>query len=169
MTTIINILKPKIEIEIFDCSSEKEKVWNIFKNHHYLSQSLNKSSRCFLACWNGVPVGFQAVLPMPCGTLKNAWRGHRCVVLADYQGLGIGNRLSEWAGETLLKEGKRYFSKTANIKMGRYRDSSLKWKPTNKNKKNRKSAELKDNYNNLINKTLLEKRLCYSHEYIGTK
>jgi GNAT superfamily N-acetyltransferase len=169
MMKISYIKKPKINIEIFDCSSEKESVWNIFKNHHYLTSNLNKSSRCFLACWNKVPVGFYAVLAMPSGTLKNAWRGHRLVVLSDYQGLGIGNRLSEWVANKLISEGKRFFAKTANIKLGEYRNKSSNWKKTSKNKKTRKNSELKNNYNNLINNNIFEKRVCYSHEYIGEK
>lgn len=159
--------KPSINLEIFDCSSLKENVWDLFKQHHYLTSKLNKSSRCFLACWKKNPVAFYAVLPMPSGTIKNAWRGHRLVVLSDYQGLGIGNKFSEWVADLLLKENKRFFCKTANIKLGEYRNKSKKWKPTSKNKKSRKSTELKYNYNNLINKNILEKRLCYSHEYIG--
>ena len=163
------IKRPKIKIEIHDCGSDKQRIWDLFKHHHYLTSNLNKSSRCFLATWNGVAVGFYAVLAMPHGTIKNAWRGHRLVVLADYQGLGIGNRLAEWVADRLLSEGKRFFAKTANIKLGEYRNNSPKWKPTNKNKKTRKASELKDNYNNLIDKSLLEKRLCYSHEFIGFK
>jgi hypothetical protein len=164
---IKNFCKPEIKIEIFDCSLEKDKMWSLFKRHHYLTSNLNKSSRCFLACWNNVPVGFYAVLSMPSGTLKNAWRGHRLVVLSDYQGLGIGNRLSEWVGNLLLSEGKRFFCKTANMKLGEYRNKSPKWKPTSKNKKPRKSQEVSKNYNNLVDFSFLEKRICYSHEYIG--
>lgn len=41
--------------------------------------------------------------------LRGWWRGHRIVVLPDYQGLGIGNRMVEIGAEQLWKrEGKRY-------------------------------------------------------------
>lgn len=106
---------------------------------------------------------------MPCGSIKNAWRGHRLVVLSDYQGLGIGNRLSEYVAQILLDDDKRFFAKTANIKLGKYRDNSPIWKPTSKNRKYRKASELTGNYNNLIDTSLLQKRLCYSHEYIGER
>lgn len=165
----IKIKKPIIILDIYDCNSDKLNIWNLFKKEHYLTTNINKSSRCFLACWGDIPVAFYAVISMPSGTIKNAWRGHRLVVLSDYQGLGIGNRLSEWVAELLLAEGKRFFAKTANIKLGEYRNNSIKWKMTNKNKKKRKSAELKNNYNNLINTSILEKRVCYSHEYIGAE
>jgi GNAT superfamily N-acetyltransferase len=159
--------KPVIKLDIFDCNGRKLDVWEGFKAHHYLTGGLNKSSRCFMACWNDAPVGFYAVLPMPCGSIKNAWRGHRLVVISDYQGLGIGNRLSEWVAELLTSEGKRFFAKTANVKLGRYRDKSDRWRGTSKNGRVRKATELSGNYNNLINKDLLEKRVCFSHEYVG--
>jgi GNAT superfamily N-acetyltransferase len=161
--------KPEIKIEIFDCNSEKDKVWNIFKNHHYLTAKLNKSAHCYLACWNEIPVGFVSALAMPSGTVKNAWRGHRMVVLPDYQGLGIGNRLSEWMGDKLLSEGKRYFCKTANAKLGMYRDKSQKWKKTSKHKKKLYEKDIINDTKALFKKDLYLKRVCYAHEYIGNK
>lgn len=165
--TIKRIEKPTIKLQIYDCNSDKDLVWEIFKPHHYLTAKLNKSAHCFLAYWNDVPVAFNSILTMPSGTLKNAWREHRLVVLSDYQGLGIGNRLSEWVGELLIQQGKRFFSKTANIKLGEYRSKSDKWKATSKNKKVRKTSEIIKNYNNLVDTSIFSKRLCYSHEYIG--
>jgi len=168
MVTFKPIIKPTIKIEILDCSSKKVEVWNLFKRQHYLTGNLNKSSRCFLACWNGIPVGFYAVLAMPCGSIKRAWRGHRLVVLADYQGLGIGNRLAEWVAQTLVSEDKRFFAKTANIKLGEYRNNSPKWRPTSKNMIRRKDhlKSKRNNYNNIVNKDLCM-RICYSHEYVN--
>lgn len=167
MIIVRNIEKPKIKIEIFECLDQKREVWNLFKRHHYLSGELNISARCFLACWNGVPVGFCAVLAMPSGTVKNAWREHRLVVLADYQGLSIGNRLSEYVAQMLVNDGKRFFSKTANIKMGRYRDNSPKWRKTTKHKKRLSPKDMLNDSKALINKDLYLKRVCYTHEYIG--
>ena len=99
-----------------------------------------------------------------------AWREHRLVVLSDYQGMGIGNAMSECVGEILLSEGKRFFSKTANSKLGESRGQRKQWKPTSKNKKARKDhvKSTRSNYNNMVN-TKLSLRVCYSHEYIGGK
>jgi len=167
MTTIGYIRKPEIKIEIFDCSTSKIPVWNLFKHHHYLTANLNKSARCFLACWNGTPVAFESVLALPSGTLKNAWREHRLVVLSDYQGLGIGNRLSEWVGDLLRSEGKRFFSKTANIKLGLYRDSSPKWRKTSKHKKKLYNKDIVNDVKALFNAEMYLRRVCFAHEYIG--
>ena len=59
-----------------------------------------------MATWNGEPVAFRAVLPL--FGKKNRWRGHRLVVLPDYQGLGIGMSVSEAIGDLYLAEGMRY-------------------------------------------------------------
>ena len=134
-----------------------------------MSATLNKSARCFVAYLWGNPVAFNAVIPYPSGTVQNAFRGHRLVVIPDYQGMGIGNNLSEATAEMYLREGKRYFAKTANAKLGRYRNKSLKWRPTSKNNMRRADVVMRDdihNYNNLHNKDLAM-RLCFSHEYVG--
>ena len=131
-------LRPTINIEVFEIFKEdKVMMWNLFKKHHYLTEKLNKASRCFISKWENKIVGFDSILPMPSGTLKNAWREHRLVILSDFQGLGIGNVLSETIGQILLKKGKRFYSKTANKKLGCYRDKSPIWKGTATNHKNR--------------------------------
>ena len=88
-------------------------------------------------------------------------------MLCDYQGLGFGNAMSEFVGEYLLRKNKRFFSKTANIKLGEYRNNSKKWRKTAKNMQSRSDLLcLKKNYKNIANSNLFD-RVCYSHEYIG--
>jgi ABC-type lipoprotein export system ATPase subunit/GNAT superfamily N-acetyltransferase len=165
--------KPTIRIEVHPAKPE---AWSIFSKHHYLTGDLNKSARCWIATWDGVIVGFAAALSMPSGSLKNAWRGHRTVILPDFQGLGIGVRLSDSIGEIMLAGGYRYFSKSAHPRMCHYRNNSAKWKPTSKN------GRLRTDYkagNRVREKTgnkhhhkaeyveFHADRLCCSHEYIG--
>ena len=152
--------RPKIALEIERCDSSW---WHAFKDHHYLSDNLNKSARCFLARWNKTPVGFVSVLPMPSGTLKNAWRESRTVILPDYQGIGLGVRLSDAVAQMYLEEGKRYYSKTAHPRMGEYRNTSKLWRPTVKNMKKRHDYTLKHDSTRMQHAN----RYCYSHEYIG--
>ena len=69
--------------------------WTIFARHHYLTAELHRAARCFCAFIDGRPVAFHSYLPFV-GRLKDrrlAMRGHRSVVLPDYQGCGIGNAL----------------------------------------------------------------------------
>jgi len=163
--------KPKLELDVYEIPKGfKEKYWRIFKKHHYLGDKLNVSARCWVAYLWGNPVAFNSVLAMPSGSLKRAWREHRLVVLSDYQGMGIGNNMSECIGEILMREDKRFFSKTANIKLGEYRNSKEQWRPTSKNgiarKDMIKALERGKGYNNIVNSKLCH-RICYSHEYIG--
>ena len=154
--------RPDVHLSIERCDKGW---WSVFKKHHYLSDDLNKSSRCYLAKWNGNPVGFVSVLPMPSGTLKNAWREHRVVVFPDYQGVGIGVRLSDAIAQMYVDEGKRYYSKTAHPRMGEYRNRSKLWKPTVKNMKTRQ--DYKAGHDRKYSSMAHADRLCYSHEYIN--
>jgi GNAT superfamily N-acetyltransferase len=136
----------------------------MFKNHHYLDDKISKATRCWIGVWNGNIVCFGASMAMPSGSIKNTWRGHRTVVLPDYQGMGIGVRFSNAIAQLHLDDGKRYFSRTAHPRMGFYRENSPLWKPTSKNKKLRTDVK----HINMFNDHYIDnKRVCFSHEYIG--
>lgn len=156
---------PEITLEILPCDWKE---WDSFKDHHYLSGEINKSAWCWVAKWNGVVVGFAAAIAFPNGAMKNAWRGHRTVILPDFQGLGIGVRLSDAIAQIMVSQGKRYFSKTSHVRMGEYRERHLNWKPTSKNKKARPDYKSdRGDYNNMGKlKHLHVNRVCYSHEYV---
>jgi len=157
--------RPEIKLEIVPCST---KAWSIFSKHHYLTSDINKSARCWLVLWEGELVGFTSILAFPNGNFKSAWREHRTVVLPDFQGLGIGVRVSDAIGEMVIASKGRYFSKTAHSRMGEYREKSVSWRATSKNKKDRQDYAVtgtvtkEDRYKGKhIN------RVCYSHEYVG--
>jgi GNAT superfamily N-acetyltransferase len=109
-------------------------------------------------------IGFSATITLPSGTLKNAWRGHRTVILPDFQGMGIGVRFSNAIGQIHIEQGHRYFSRTSHPRMIYYRENSTLWKPTSKHKKLRKDVNGDNTYKNHIYDN---KRLCGSFEYIG--
>lgn len=90
--------------------------WRMFRGHHYLSAELSPSARVFLASvtldGDERVAGFFSILP----SMGHAgwWRGHRNVVLPDYQGLGIGNAMIEVTAEALWsREAKRYRETTS--------------------------------------------------------
>jgi GNAT superfamily N-acetyltransferase len=158
------VRRPAIHIQLLPC---KVAAWEAFSDHHYLDGNINKSSRCWLAIWGGVVVGFASCIAFPSGNWKNGWRGHRTVILPDFQGLGIGTRVSDAVGEMILAEGGRYFSKTSNHRMGGYRNHSPKWRATSKNGRDRQ-----DYASGRITKESGHSwrhidRVCYSHEYMG--
>lgn len=168
-----------IILEINQCAKQ---IWSMFAKYHYLSSELNTSADCYIVSWNKLPVAFASILTMP-GRFGNDTRTcvseHRIVVLPDYQGMGIGNRISEYFGELYLSQGYRYFGKTANPRMGEHRQRSDKWRATTSNLKSVKSKndidmeKLKKTLRPLGRNCSVESalntltRLCYSHEYIG--
>lgn len=156
--------RPQIKLEVVPCSSE---AWTIFSKHHYLNHNLNKSARCWMVTWNDTLVGFSSALAFPNGNMKNAWREHRTVVLPDYQGLGIGVRVSDAVAQMFKDCGCRYFSKTSHPRMGGYRESSSMWKPTSKNKKARKDYDPTKKTKEDGHKMKHANRICFSHEFIG--
>ena len=164
--------RESIKLALHSCSYKQ---WDMFKKHHYLSGEINKASSCYVADINGYPVAFVASLAFPFGGgAGHTWREHRLCVLPDFQGIGIGNAVSEAIAQGYLEKGIRYFSKTANPRCGEHRDRSKLWKPTSHNHSAR-SDYIKDGQARGKNKHSMtddlqfihSKRWCYSHEYIG--
>jgi ABC-type Mn2+/Zn2+ transport system ATPase subunit len=116
--------RPPIELEIVRVHSS---MWTLFKPHHYLSGKLHPSSKCFLALYEGRPAAFIAALPFPHPT-RPGWREHRCVCLPEFQGVGIGNAVSEFVAGIFADLGKPYFSTTSHPAMIRHRAKSPLWK-----------------------------------------
>ena len=92
-----------------------------------MSADLNKASTCFILLFDGEPAVFTAVLPFPHPKVKNVWKEHRTVCLPDYQGLGLGNMLSEFVGEWLNNKGKKFRSVTSHPAMIHHRYKSDCW------------------------------------------
>lgn len=163
--------RPAIELVLHQCSVDD---WGMFQKHHYLSGQINRASSCVMAEENGYPVAFVASLAFPFKGCTNAWREHRLVVLPDFQGIGIGNALSEAVAESYLVRDCRYFSKTTNPRCGEHRDHSPLWRPTSHNHKKRldymKDGEVRQHSKYAMSEELQKihaNRVCYSHEYIG--
>lgn len=161
--TVGRPLRPRIEIDVYEGDRA---AWPVFRPHHYLSASILSSARVFTAYWEGNLVGFSSSIAMPNGNVKNAWRGHRTVVLPDYQGLGLGVRLSDYVASVHVGEGKRFFSRTAHPRMGLYREGSPLWRATSKNRKQR--TDFGDAYQGKFRNYFVDtSRTAWSHEYIG--
>ncbi|MGE5194064.1 MAG: ABC transporter ATP-binding protein [Deltaproteobacteria bacterium] len=72
------------------------------------------------------PAAFTAVIhrPDPGG---GYWAEHRTVCLPDFQGVGIGNALSEFVAGMFVATGKRYCSRTSHPAMIGHRAGSRLW------------------------------------------
>ena len=73
--------------------------WAVFGGHHYLTNRLHRSARCFVAVWEGVPVAFTSTMPLVGHT--GVWREHRTVVLPGLPGRGDRQRPERMAGGVL--------------------------------------------------------------------
>jgi len=118
--------RPPIDFKIYK-TREKQKYWSMFSKYHYLSHSHNNAAMVFIATLNDDICGFCSVLPFPHPKLKNHWKGHRTVILPDYQGIGIGSILSNNVAEILKSEGKGFISTSSNPAFINSRKKSKKW------------------------------------------
>jgi hypothetical protein len=116
--------RPRIELEI---SRVHRSAWSLFGRHHYLSAKLHPTARCYLASYDERPAAFVAALPFP-HPVRPGWREHRCVCLPEFQGVGIGNALSEFVAGLFVAEGKRYTSTSSHPGMIRHRARSPLWR-----------------------------------------
>lgn len=117
--------RPTIELQIYKTNW---RAWKLFAGHHYLASNISKAASCFVATWNDVPVAFTSYLTLVHRAYQNCKREHRTVVLPDYQGAGIGNKISEWVGDYLKSKGLRFRSTTSHPSMIHYRSRSSRWK-----------------------------------------
>ena len=145
-------------IHLYRCDGKR--LWGVFKRHHYLSDSYHGHGAICAVMENNL-VGFTSYISYPSGTIPQpARRGHRTVILPDYQGMGIGVRLSDALGFLMLLDGYRFFSKTSHPRMGGYRNESPLWKPTSKNEVARTDHSGKSRWE-------LKRTICFSHEFVG--
>lgn len=152
--------RPQIELQVYRTTCD---TWERFKKYHYMTAELNEAATCFVFTWNEKMVAFESILPLPNGSYKNAYREHRLVVLPDFQGLGLGIKISEWCGGILLNDGKTFYTKTVNPALGIYRQNSANWHQTGKYMKSEKAERCEKSYNMMGGLT----RPSFCHKYVG--
>ena len=151
-----SFLRPNIELQIHRVEPH---TWNLFKNHHYLTEDLNPSCQCFLFTWGETPVGFVGAINQPSNHDSTAMRGSRIVILPELQGLGMGAKMIEFVASLYKSVGKNFYSKTVHPALGEYRNKSPLWSPTAFNGKVRKVDDPKAK--NRVT------RMSYCHKYVG--
>jgi len=162
--------RPQIKLSIFRCRYE---TWNIFKQHHYLSEELNAAAKCFCFTLNDKPVGFIAILPMPSGTVKDAFRVSRLVILPDYQGLSIGIKILNIFGALYKSIEKHLYIKTSNPSLFNGMKNNINtWKLM---KENNDVSQIKKSNDRLLEQgkdnglKLVKESITKSYKYIGEK
>lgn len=167
--------RPSVTLTIKSTSRD---YWPMFSRHHYLDTAISKSAHYYVLLLGNKPIGFHAAIHSTNRDIHSYWRGHRTVILPEFQGMGIGTAFSDAIAEIYVSRGLRYFSKTAHPSFGEHREKSPLWRATSTNKKSRKGSYLlKDGsirsmpgYGGNAQIALRDAdRVCYSHEYIGKK
>jgi GNAT superfamily N-acetyltransferase len=116
--------RPPIHLEIFRC---RRGAWALFARHHYLSGSLSRAARCYLATWEGVPVAFCATVTLI--GQRNRWRVSRIVTLPDYQGVGIGTSVLEAVAQLHKDQGHRLNVTASHPAVIAHWRRSPRWRP----------------------------------------
>jgi energy-coupling factor transporter ATP-binding protein EcfA2 len=167
--------RPRLALTIRSTSSF---YWRYFSRYHYLDSAISKSAHYYVLLLGDKPIGFHAAIHSTNRDIHSYWRGHRTVILPEFQGMGIGTAFSDAIAEIYVSRGLRYFSKTAHPSFGEHREKSDLWRATSTNRKSRKGSYLlKDGtirampgYGGNAQIALRDAdRVCYSHEYIGKK
>src|SRR5262249_33916335 len=121
---------------------------------------LARSAACFLASCKERPVAFSAWLPFV-GPGPPAKREHRTVVLPDYQGVGIGNALSDFVAALWTGLGYRALSTTTHPAMIHARLRSPRWRM------HRPPSLARGRERKLVGLRHASTRLTAGFEYIG--
>jgi ABC-type lipoprotein export system ATPase subunit/GNAT superfamily N-acetyltransferase len=167
--------RPRLALTIRSTSSF---YWQYFKKFHYLDSAISRSAHYYVLLLGDKPIGFHAAIHSTNRDIHSYWRGHRTVILPEFQGMGIGTAFSDAIAQIYVDRGMRYFSKTAHPSFGEHREKSELWRPTSTNRQSRKGSYLnKDGtvrkmpgYGGNAKIALRDAgRVCYSHEYIGKK
>lgn len=134
--------RPSIGLEVRRVSRE---AWATFRRHHYLSADLHVAARCVGGFVDSECVAFNAYYKFPHPRAKDIMVSSRTVVLPDWQGLGIGARLTEFVGQMLHDEGLRYRATLAHPALIAARRHSERWREVaaqNKPSRSRKPKRL---------------------------
>lgn len=99
----------------------------MFSKYHYLDHRLNYAARVFVGYINDDISAFVAILPQP-GLFSGLYRISRCVVLPDYQGIGLINIMNEYLGELYWRDNKRLSIVTTHPGLIKSYFKSNKWK-----------------------------------------
>ncbi len=151
-----------------DVARVHRSAWNLFRQHHYLDTGLNSAAACFVAFWQSRPAAFSAWLGFPHKAHKSAYREHRTVCHPDFQGVGIGNALSDYIASAIAARGSVVVSATSHPAMVRSRAKSPNWRMTRRPSFSGGNGSY-DSKSASLNETRASSRLTAGFRYVGPK
>lgn len=117
-------VRPDVQLEIIRVDRS---AWKLFRHAHYLSHEMHRDAQCFVGLIDGIPAVLTAAMQFP-HPKRPGYREHRTVCLPDFQGIGLGNLMSEYIASLFLAKGRPYFSTTGNPAMVGKRRRSSNWR-----------------------------------------
>ena len=164
--------RPKLELELRRCDTD---IWPLFAPYHYLSGNILRHAKAFSLFLDGVhfPIGFVAWCYQPSKT-RSGYREHRLVVLPDYQGIGIGSRLSDTVASIMAATGYPCRAVTSHPGLIRHRLRSPYWivrakgrLPSPFGTKERRRVSFKQIKGFINSRRRSQVRSTWSFEYVG--
>ena len=152
--------RPEIKLDIRKTRGN----WRYFSKYHYLSHSFSSVAQEFTAYINEKPVAFCAFISYPHNQHRHMKMIHRIVVLPDYQGIGIAQRLLNFVCNWIkTNTNADYISLVTSLNGFA--------KSIYKNKYFRLVSQGRKNLNDKksLNKSSSAGRNTYSFKYIGEK
>ena len=144
--------------------------WNVFRQHHYLNTKMFSMIHCFVAYLNNEPVAFIGVAAFPHPT-RPAWRQARLVCLPDYQGLGIGERFTNFIASLYGITGKPYCGVTSHPASIASRHKSPFWRMTRAPSRARKQSDQRKRKSyaraETLGRTHALNRMTASFQFVG--
>jgi len=128
-----------------------------------MNTSLHKGSKSFIGYIDESPVCFFSVLHFPHPKVKNFKRGHRLVVLPDYQGLSIGHVFSSRIAQKFKDDGFRFRITSSTKALFYQRSRDPKWAVVGKARHTTPS----DTSSRNLGKFGSQNKITYSYEYLG--
>ena len=151
--------RPEIKLDIFEIRG----YWERFRKYHYLNYDINHASKQYVGFINDIPVCFCGILHFPHPKIKNYKKVTRLVVMPDYQGIGIGNRMLKYIAEYYINKNYRFGIVTSTPALIEHFKNNSKWELKNYGRNNTQTKG-----STVGNMKVSKNRLTTSWEYVNS-
>ena len=97
-----------------------------------MNTNIHKACKCYGLYDGNEIIGFYSILHFPHPTNKRIKKGHRLVILPDYQGIGLGSRFNEMVAQKYVDEGWDFRQTQSARNIVEHLDKSPLWQRTSK-------------------------------------
>jgi GNAT superfamily N-acetyltransferase len=125
---------------------------------------MHKAAQCFVGTIEGKMVAFESVIHFPHPRKRNIKRGHRLVILPDYQGIGLGGILINFVADYYKSRGFDFYTTQSQPALIKTQERDAKWRliSFSRNKRVGKTSPFKH-----LDKSISSRRLTASFRWVG--